>query len=391
MQKSLLVATVLLLPFVCTAQNDTQYNKVSDKLVLGNALVATDNINPVVDAQESALGWQLNANGQLVNLNKALQLKLSYQAQLNQWQQQPIAVLVDNSFLQADIAAHGRVFLRNNWQLNGSAGYKHEDQMPGNGLSRLRQNVIATDTRRYSHAELGVSYGKDTSARRVTVNYHQGLVRYSDNNDYSQEFELDQATINAELAFRLSTATNLIFTAEHQQDDYLSASRSDSDKIKLLAGFEWDYSGLTRIRALAGAYKRKIDHQADNNGSAWQLAVHYRPRKDTGIRIESSQDSIAGESELATDSRMRRLLLELTYQYSELWQWGVLLSASETRYSEPQSVRFLDESLARLWVNLALQQHNHFRLAVQHRDNKLSNGSLDFQQAQIMASWHYSF
>ncbi|GGD54193.1 hypothetical protein [Lacimicrobium alkaliphilum] len=392
MQKSLIIAsTVWLLPFVCSAQSYTQYDKNSEKLVMSNALLATDNINPVIDHKTSALGWQLDANGELVNLNRALQLKLDYNARFNQWQQQPDAVLEDSSFLQAGIEGHGRLFLSGNWQLNGSAGYQYNNHMPGSGLSRLRKNIIATDTRHYSHAQLGASYGHEASNRRITLNYHRGSVRYSDDNDYSSEFELDQSTISAEIAFRLSAATNLIFEVEHQQDDYLSVRRSDSDKTRLLAGFEWDYSGLTRIRALAGGYKRTIDQQADNNGSAWQVALHYSPRKDTGIRIESSQDSIAGDSELATDSRMRRMLLELTYQYSELWQWGMLVSAAETRFDEPQSVRYLDEVLARVWVKLALKQHHHFRLSLQHSENELSTGALDFQQAQITASWQYRF
>lgn len=391
MHKSLIAAAAWLLPFTCAAQSYTDYDKNGDKLILSNALMATDNINPSIADDESALGWQLDARGQLVNLNEALWLKLDYRARLNQWQQQPLAILQDNGFLLADINGHGRWYLSRNWQLNGSVGYLHNDQMPGSGLSRLRENIIATDTRQYRHAQLGATYGHEASARRMTLNYHHGSVRYSDDNDYSPEFELDQATISAELAFRLSSATNLIFEVEHQQDDYLSVSRAESDKTKLLAGVEWDYSGLTHIRALAGAYKRKTQQQADNDGSAWQLALHYRPRKDTGIRIESSQDSIAGDSELASDSRMRRLLLELTYQYSQLWQWGLLLSTSETRFDEPQSVRFLDETLARVWVNLALQQHNHFRLTLQHKDNQLSGGAIDYQQAQIMASWHYSF
>ncbi|WP_088328876.1 hypothetical protein [Lacimicrobium sp. SS2-24] len=391
MHKSLIAAAAWLLPFTCSAQSYTEYDKNTDKLVLSNALLATDNINPLKSEDKSALGWQLDAHGALVALGEGQQYKLLYGATLNQWQQQPASLLQDNSFFQGEIAAHGRWHLSQAWQLNGSAGYQHTDQMPGTGLSRLREDIVATDSRKYSDAQLGLSYGHDASARRLSLNYHHGAVRYSGDNAYLDEFELDQTTLTGTIAFRLSAATRFILELENQQDDYLAVTRFDSDKNKVLAGIEWDYSGLTRIKALVGAYKRETEQRPDTDGSAWQLSLNYRPREDTGIRIESSQDSVAGDSELASDSRMRSLLLELTYRYSQLWQWGLLLNTSETRFEEAVQVRFLDEKLARVWVALALQQQHQFRLSLQYKDNQLSDNTVDYQQSQIMASWQYRF
>ncbi|GAB3023360.1 hypothetical protein [Bowmanella dokdonensis] len=391
MQKALTGALCLLLPLAGYGQSYDPFDKDTEKLILQPQVFALDNLNPTLMKEHSTWGGGLKANGQLVTGADALWMKLAYRAEYLRWEDPPVDILKDKDNLSANAELLFRLYLSDAWALETALTYTSEEQMPGTGLSRLRHDVLAQDTRQQGSARISAIYGHEAGKRRLSLDLSQERVRYDSPNTYAPLFEVDQSTLASNLVFRLSRATHFVALLEYQQDDYLSPRRGDSEKARALVGMQWQVSGLTSIRALLGAYRRETVQASAHTGSSWQVELGYQPMQHWQLSLEALQDSIAGDSELASDSRLRKWALRSEYHFGEQWQWGFELVRTDTRYLEPLQIRTLSQRQADLWLRLTLRQHSWLTLSVSRNETELLSNSINREQNKIGLVWRYGF
>jgi len=351
----------------------------------------TDNFNPTLDTSHRASLLGLSAQGKLVTIKNALTLQVNYSADYQKAKLDSDSLTNNKSFLSTDLGVLARLYLQKEWYVDTAINYSKKDQLLGTGISKLRKNIISADQQTQTNALVGITYGGETSSRSISLTYSQTDTNYANINNYSSLFSFTQQALIANIKFKLSSATDFILLIEHQQDDYDAITRDDSTMQRIMAGMNWQPSGSSKITALIGKYQRTPDVADKTSGLTWQFSYQYSPRDDFKVQLSSTQSSIAGESEISTDSVKQQWQLQTDYFYNSLWHYGFNGVSSQTDYKEALGKRTFDEKFVKLFTRYQFRKYNNVQFYIGYRSAKESTNIIDYQQNEVGLSWHYKF
>jgi len=368
---------------------DTLIDKEASPLKINFLGYTTDNFNPTLDNTYHASLIKLSAHGKLVTINNALSLQANYAANYQGAKLDSNTLTKSNDFYSTEFGLLARLYLQKELFLDALVSYEKTDELPGTGISKLRKNILFSDEKTQVNALLGITYGSDIASRSMSLTYSQIDSEYADINSYSSLFSFTQKTLTSNIKFKLSSATHFILFIEHQQDDYDALSRDDSTMQRIMVGMDWQASGSSTIKALIGKYQRNPNIADKTSGLTWQLSYQYSPRDDFKIQLSSTQSSIAGESELSTNSVQQQWLVQADYLYNSQWHYGLNAVTGQTNYKESQGKRTFDEALIKLFTSYQFRKYSRVEFYLGDRSVKESNNIIDYQQNEVGLSWYY--
>ena len=370
--------------------NADKINKNASPMKVGLTTLYTDNFNPTLIDKENTSLIKLFANGELVSINDELWLQAKYSGQYIKTDNKDSASET-NSFTQGDVSLLGRLYLQPNFYINTSLEYKHENELFGSGLSKLRHHVVNADKYNQTNFLIAGTYGAASEDRTISLSYQQSDKKYSAINFYSQLFSLLQKKLSLKTKFKLSANTQFVALIELQKDNYDSLLREDSDKQQIMLGMDWQTSGISTFSFLLGKYQRTPENTDKSTGLVWKLSYQYAPRDDFQVDLLSSQTSIAGQSEVASNSELQAWQARLNYLYSKQWTYYARASFEKTLFQEPLKDHTLKNKFIELGVSYNIHNYHKIQLIVTNRDVTDSNGSIDYRQNEVGVHWLYDF
>lgn len=373
------------------AEGSSDFDKTAKPLQLEASLVYMDNYNPLSVADLSAKGAKVGFSGKLVTTSESIWLQADYSANHQQYNLDDSTTVMEESFQSAHLDLKSRLFIANKWSVDVNAKIQKHDELLGTGLSRIRPNVTVSDSYQRSVLGLHFNYGSEISKRSFRFGFRSQDQDYASHNIYSDLFDLTQNIFDLGFGYRVSEDTRIVAVFEHRELDYDIANSLDSTLSKVLLGVEWQASGKSEVSAKLGMYQHRYDTKPDNSGATWELGAVFFPREDFSIALDSTQLSIAGDSELSTDTIERDIAVTLTYFYSDVWRYGFKAQTRQSQYQEPENDRTADQNQVSVFANLTWLEHQRVTLSLlsETLDDELRN--IDYKQNRIDLSWQYDF
>lgn len=384
-----LLTAASLYPALVRANGD--FDRAASPLQAEVSLIYLDNYNPLSVADVSATGVMAAVNGKLVTTSESIWLQADYAISHQQYNLNDSLVTMDDSFQSAHLGLSSRLFFASKWSVDVNTKLQKQDELLGTGLSRVRSNVTIADS--YDQANMGLhfNYGSELSKRSLRFGLSVQDRDYASNNEYSDLFDLTQNVLDLLLGYRISEDTRVIALFEHRKLDYDIADSLDSTLSKVLLGVEWQASGKSAISAKVGMYQHRYNAQEDSSGATWELGAEFFPRGDFSIALDSAQLSIAGDSELSTDTVERNFAVTLTYLYSDVWHYGLKALTRQSQYQEPENDRTADQNEVSIFANLRLLDYQGITLRLMSETLDDEQRNIDYKQNRIDLSWHYDF
>lgn len=376
-------------PVLAEASGD--FDKTAKPLQVEASLAYMDNYNPLSEADVSATGAKVVVNGRLVTRSESIWLQADYAVNHQQYNLNDSTLGMEDSFQSAHLDLKSRIFFATKWSVDVNAKLQQHDELLGTGLSRVRPNVTVSDS--YDQSIIGVhyNYGSELSERSFRFGMSVQDQDYASNNEYSDLFDLTQNVIDLVFGYRVSEDTRIIALFEHRELDYDIANSLDSTLSKVLLGFEWQASGKSMVSAKLGMYQHRYDSQQDSSGATWELGADFFPTENFSIALDSAQLSIAGDSELSTDTVERNFATTFTYFYSDVWEFGLQARIRESQYQEPENDRTSDQNEVSIFAKITLMEHQVIKLKLMSETLDDEQRSIDYKQNRIDLSWHYDF
>lgn len=353
------------------------------------ALQHTDNYNPLALDSLSATGIKAELQGNLVTVSESIWLQGDYELGQHKFSLEDSEVEMQDSFQNIRLGIDSRFFFASKWSVDLATSYHKQDELLGTGLSRLRMNVTNQDSYTATGFSAELNYGSELSTRMLKLGARRIERDYESNNEYADSFDLSQSVYDILFNYRVSDFTRLIAFAELRELKYDSATDLDSSISKAMLGVHWKASGKSSLSAQIGMYQRSYDELDSSSGATWEIGAEYYMREDVIFQLNSSQASVAGDSELSTDTVERLLNVELSYLYSDVWRYGLQGHLIQSQYSEPTNDRTADQSNVAGFVELTLLSNQTLRLQVQSESLEDKQRSIDFSQNRIDLSWYY--
>ncbi|MCC2618330.1 hypothetical protein LJ739_18905 [Aestuariibacter halophilus] len=368
-----------------------------DKDAAGHTLTTgvhyEETLNPTVVQDTAGYQLQLAPRGQWVYLGEGVATQVNYSADLRRVSFQDPLPNGEDAETLIDFAAQltQRFYLSDAWALDGQVGVIQDEQMFGEGLSRLRFDVLSPDRQRQTSAALRLVYGRDTDDRYVALTLKGTEVSYADRNAYASAFDLSRKHLGLESAFRWSSATQLLFNIDYSDDDFDDVTREDSQHWRVMTGFAWQPTGKTLLRVLLGGYQRQFDTAPDSDGFTWQLGLETSPREDWLITLRSARQSTVSDSELANETLSDSTDVSLRYLFSEQWQTGLAYQLHNTEYKAADISRDLDDTRFSWMLGVNLKDHSRVELALGRLEREGDASFPLFEESFGRVDWHYEF
>lgn len=351
----------------------------------------TDNFNPTTVLESEANGYTVSIGGQLVNQSEGFEILLGYDAKNEGFSVDEQPQNEDDSFHSYSVMALSRLHFSKSWHIDAQIDYKNEKQQFGQGVSRLRNDVIRADEVSETQGTLALVYGNDVSSRYFAISASIEEEDFDDNNAYSSLFDITKTSLSFDSAFKRSSATRYLFRLKATDEDYDSELRDDGMVYTALVGMEWQPTGNTSLEALVGAFSQDRDGMSSNSGISWVFKYTGTPRDDFKFAIESARSAKTSELETTGNSVEQNLSVDLTYMFSDRWEFSGGVAFSETEFEELPSSRELDEFKAQLGITLAFTDYNSFTLLLEALDVSSSDDLIDYQQNTASLMWRYEF
>lgn len=352
-----------------------------------------DNLNPSLDQKFAATGLTFIPKAQLFFGTEGAAFQVKYNGQYSRFSLSDDNDVFNDSqnFDMSRIKVQTTLFVTPSLSAEISGTYFREDQYFGEGLTKLRTNVLRSDQLTVKRADAKLTYGNLTGGRYISLQYINVDNDY-ENNDYSDFFDLGQQTLAFEVGYAISDKFRFILQLDVQDDDFDSETRVDSRLLRALAGINWKPSGKSELYALLGAYQRDYDDLSSNSGGIWQIVYTYRPVEDITIAFNTTRNSLAGgENELATNNVVQLINGTISYDISERWQIGAQFSDSGTEFDGPTTGTEIDENSLGAFIKLSFKDYHDLMLSGGSRELVVSDQSLDYTQKEVNLTWRYAF
>jgi hypothetical protein len=216
----------------------------------------------------------------------------------------------DDNYLDAELTALAEFTPGDRTTLSFGAGYFEGHDARGTGDSEGAAALLFPHPDEYHEADVfaRLEYGlKEMYAPRVKFEIGHNDIEYENNRARTSDSDLEEDRFLASFAFMVMPNTSLVLDASYSDTDYDTAN-SDNQKLKLLAGVSWDATSQTTGYAKFGRRKTDFDNGRDEDGSAWELGVEWKPLSYATVKLSSSRDSedsrgatVGNSSEITTN------------------------------------------------------------------------------------------
>ena len=369
-----------------------QISKDRPKLNLQAGLAATDNLNPTLEDEVSAVGTQIQANGHLTTSGEGYAVSFEYAGRHEAYEPDDnVDTFVDRqTFIEMSGRALFRMYVSENVHIDAEAGYQTKDDKFGEGLSRFRQQVVEHDSQKQKDASAKIVYGSDVSRRFVALKISQHEQTYDDNNTYAPLSNLSQKKAELDIAFRQS-ASQVVVNLSATDDDYDALSRADNKIYQALIGGEWQFSGKSTFKALVGKYWNDVVGQGSSSGVSWLVNYDYSPREDMAISFNSSRRSQASQLEAFSTSIVESYMLNMGYRYSEQWHFALFSEYLKSEFESDLINQNWEETRLGLETRLTLNDIHQVLFTFGFQDITSSEENLGYSQNHVRLNWLYTY
>ncbi len=138
----------------------------------------------------------------------------------------------------------------------------------------------------------GVHYGAVGARGYVDADFGRIRRQYDNNREFTRGRDRATNYLGLTYGHRIRPKTALLIQARHTVIDYDTASL-DNTENRLMLGIDWQATGKTTLRALAGYLAKSFDDPAreDYSGAGWELGATWHVRSYSVLDLSASRET----------------------------------------------------------------------------------------------------
>lgn len=180
---------------------------------------------------------------------------------------------------------------RHDFDLVAAVEYGHDQR--GQGLREFFDTPINREVDEYRRWSIDGVYGFGSDGARGHLELRAGLgdMEYRNNRDFTRIADHDSSYYGGRFYWRIAPKTSMFVDGQFSDFDFPFSNR-DSDDTRFGLGLQWEATGKTTGRLLAGRADRDFDDPAlsDFEGSFWEASIEWQPITRSSFELSTRRD-----------------------------------------------------------------------------------------------------